>query len=167
VSLWIAFVIGVDSMSAKWRRSRKHMKWLDLSTLKIPTKHTSKNTRLDNIKPRKIHPQKYRLPKRYTKAKYKEPKPLIDMFQDENWITIIAETAGFQQETFKITIKDQKLTLTAKSKDRRYYKSLNLPKVVIPTVAHTTFKNGVLEIKLKKASTKQTIKQQAGINDAT
>jgi HSP20 family protein len=90
------------------------------------------------------------------------------MFQDQNYVTIVAETAGFQQETFKITIKDQKLTLTAKAKDRRYYKSLNLPKVVIPTVAHTTFKNGVLEIKLKKAPTKQTtIKQQAGINDAT
>ena len=89
------------------------------------------------------------------------------MFQDDKTVTITAQIAGYPQETFKITIKDQKLTLTAKAKDRRYYKSLNLPKVVIPAVTNTTFKNGVLEIKLTKAPTKQTIKQQAGINDAT
>jgi HSP20 family molecular chaperone IbpA len=155
-------------MSAKWRRSRKHLKWLDLKELKINPKTNNKTLHLENYKaPRKIHPQKYRLPKRLGKGKWKEPKPLIDMFQDPNWITIIAETAGFNQETFKISVKDQKLTLSAKAKDRRYYKSLNLPKVVIPNIVRTTYKNGVLEIKLKKAAKQETIKQQAGINDAT
>ena len=60
---------------------------------------------------------------------------------------------GFNRETFKINVKDQKLTLSAKSKDRRYYKSLNLPKVVIPNTVHTKYKNGVLEIRLRKAET--------------
>jgi HSP20 family protein len=82
-----------------------------------------------------------------------EPKPLIDIFQESNYITIVAEIAGFNKETLKIHVKDQKLTLSAKSKDRRYYKSLNLPKVVIPDVMYTKFKNGVLEIRLKKAET--------------
>jgi HSP20 family molecular chaperone IbpA len=154
-------------MSAKWRRSRKHLKWLDVKSLKIIPKASTKAPRMENYKTSRVHPQKYRLPKRFGKGKYKEPKPLIDMFQDNNWVTVVAEIAGFTQESFKITVKDQKLTITAKAKDRRYYKSLNLPKVVIPTVAHTTFKNGVLEIKLKKAVKEQTLKQQAGINDAT
>jgi HSP20 family protein len=65
----------------------------------------------------------------------------------------VAEIAGFNKETFKINVKDQKITLSAKSKERRYYKSLNLPKVVIPNAMHTKYKNGVLEIKLKKAET--------------
>jgi len=78
---------------------------------------------------------------------------LIDIFQDANNITIVAEIVGFNKETFKINVKDQKITLSAKSKDRRYYKSLNLPTVVIPNAMHTKFKNGVLEIKLKKAQT--------------
>ena len=154
-------------MSTKWRRSRKQMKWLDLKSLKIIPKPASKAPRMENFKASRAHTQKYRLPKRFGKGKYKEPKPLIDMFQDNNTVTIVADIAGFQQETFKITIKDQKLTLSAKAKDRRYYKSLNLPKVVIPNIVHTTYKNGVLEIKLKKAVKEQTIKQQAGINDAT
>jgi HSP20 family protein len=74
-------------------------------------------------------------------------------FQDNSNITIIAEMAGFNKETLKINVNSQKLTLSAKSKDRRYYKSLNLPKVVIPNAMHTKYKNGVLEIKLKKAET--------------
>ena len=142
------------------------MNWLDLKTIHIAAPKKTKAPRMETFKTTRIHPQKYRLPKRFGKGKYKEPKPLIDLFQDNNSVTIVAEIAGFQQDSFKIAIKDQKLTLSAKAKDRRYYKSLNLPKVVIPTVAHTTFKNGVLEIKLKKAQKEQTIKQQAGINDA-
>jgi HSP20 family molecular chaperone IbpA len=154
-------------MSAKWRRSRKHLKWLDLKSFKIIPKPATKTPRMENYKTARVYPKKYRLPKRLGKGKYKEPKPLIDMFQDKSWVTIVAEIAGFNQETFKILVKDQKLTLSAKAKDRRYYKSLNLPKVVIPAVAHTTFKNGVLEIKLKKAAKEETMKQEAGINDAT
>jgi HSP20 family molecular chaperone IbpA len=156
-------------MSARWRRSRKHQKWLDLKDININPKTNNKTTYPENYKhPRKIHPQKYRLPKRLNKTNWKEPKPLIDMFQDNTWITIVAQIAGFNQETLKIHVKNQKLTLTAKTKDRRYYKSLNLPKVVIPNIVRTTYKNGVLEIKLKKAAKQEPIKQQtAGINDAT
>ncbi len=162
-------MFGEASMSAKWRRSRKQLKWLDLKCLKLTPKKPRKTLKLDSYKgTRKIHPQKYRLPKRLGKGKWKEPKPLIDMFQDNNWITIVAQLAGFNQETVKINVKDQKLTLTAKGKDRRYYKNISLPKVVIPNIVHTTYKNGVLEIKLRKAVKEATtIKEQAGMNDAT
>ncbi len=94
------------------------------------------------------------------KRKWKEPKPLIDIFQESNWVTIVAEIAGFNRETLKIDVKDQKLTLSARAKDRRFYKSLNLPKVVIPSVMHTTYKNGVLEIRLRKAVQEEKIKKQ-------
>ncbi|MCW4009997.1 MAG: Hsp20/alpha crystallin family protein [Candidatus Bathyarchaeota archaeon] len=156
-------------MSAKWRRSRKNQKWLDFSNIKIARPKTApKNARMETPKTtRTIPPPKYRLPKKLNNGKYTEPKPLIDMFQDQTWVTVVAQIAGFNQENFKIAIKDQKLTLSAKARDRKYYKSLNLPKVVIPTVAHTTFKNGVLEIKLKKAIKPQTIKQQTRYSDAT
>jgi len=109
-----------------------------------------------------MYPRKYHLPRRFGKGSLKEPQPLIDIFQEANWITIVAEIAGFNRETLKIDVKDQKLTLSAKAKDRRYYKSLNLPKVVIPSVIQTTYKNGVLEIKLKKAFAEATIKKQVG-----
>jgi len=98
-------------------------------------------------------PSSFRPSKGFAERKIQEPKPLIDIFQEKNFITVVAEITGFNKETLKIHVKDQKITLSAKSKDRRYYKSLNLPKVVIPDVMYTKFKNGVLEIKLKKAET--------------
>ena len=141
------------NLSTKWRRSRKHLKWLDMKTTsKTSAKHNSKMLHMENMRTtRGICPQYYRSSQNYAKRKWKEPKPLIDIFQEKSWITIIAEIVGFNKETLKINVKDQKITLSAKAKDRRYYKSLNLPKVVIPNVVHTTYKNGVLEIKLKKA----------------
>ncbi len=150
-------------MSTKWRRSRKHLKWLELKNFaEASPKENSKILRIENMRNvRGMRHQKYRLPKGYAKRKWKEPKPLIDIFQEKNWITIVAEIAGFNKETLKIHVKDQKLTLSAKAKDRRYYKSLNLPKVVIPNTVHTTFKNGVLEIKLKKAVKEEPLNKEA------
>ncbi len=155
--------LGEAILSAKWRRSRKHLKWLDIDDLEKSNTSHSKTLRIEPVRTaRTLRSQNYRLPRNYAKRKWKEPKPLIDIFQEKNWITIIAEIAGFNKETLRINVKDQKLTLSAKAKDRRYYKSLNLPKVVIPNVVHTTYKNGVLEIKLKKAEKEETINKQAG-----
>lgn len=132
-------------MSARWRRTLKNRKWLDINDL---DKAKSKSKKVKVSKKTKTMPS-FRPSNSY--AKRQDPKPLIDIFQDNNNITIVAEIAGFNKETFKINVKDQKVTLSAKSKERRYYKSLNLPKVVIPDETHTKYKNGVLEIKLKKA----------------
>ncbi|MDR2700419.1 MAG: Hsp20/alpha crystallin family protein [Nitrososphaerota archaeon] len=138
-------------MSAKWRRSTKNRKWLDfIDDAEDIIKSKSLRESIKPVKHVRSIPS-FRTPKSFSKRKFGDPKPLIDIFQENNWITIIAEIAGFNKESFKINVKDQKITLSAKSKERRYYKSLNLPKVVIPSDIHTTFKNGVLEIKLKKA----------------
>jgi len=160
--LWkLPLCLGEANLSTKWRRSKKYLKWIDpRKPEKTIARGPSKILHGENARTiRSIYPQRYRLSKTYAKRKWKEPKPLIDIFQETSWITIIAEIAGFNRETLKIDVKDQKLILSAKAKDRRYYKSLNLPKVVIPNIMHTTYKNGVLEIKLKKAQQEQTIEE--------
>jgi len=142
-------------MSARWRRTSKNRKWLDFNGLKNKKPKTPQR-----VKSIPTHTN-FRPSKSFAKRKFEDPKPLIDIFQESNYITIVAEIVGFNKETLKISVKDQKLTLSAKSKDRRYYKSLNLPTVVIPNAMHTKFKNGVLEIKLKKA---QTLDKEADQN---
>ena len=144
-------------MSTKWRRNRKRLKWIDLKgSEKTGASDRARLPRAENTRTtRGVYPQKHRLSKSLERRTWKAPNPLIDIFQENNWITIVAEIAGFNKETLKIDVKDQKLTLSAKAKDRRYYKSLNLPKVVIPNVMHTAYKNGVLEIKLKKLEKKK------------
>ena len=140
-------------MSTKWRRSKKHLKWISSKT--SDETNIKNHPRIANFEPlratRTGYPPNLRSSQSYTQRKWKSPTPLIDVFQEENWITIIVEIAGFNKETFKIDVKDQKLTLSAKGNDRRYYKSLNLPKGVIPNVISTKYNNGVLQIKLRKA----------------
>ena len=152
-------------MSAKWRRTNKNRKWLDFNNSGIKSKKQRIPQPEHAYRVKSISvPSSFRPSKSFAKRNFQEPKPLIDIFQENNYITIVAEIAGFNKETLKIHVKDQKLTLSAKSKDRRYYKSLNLPKVVIPDVMYTKFKNGVLEIKLKKAET--AINKEADQNAA-
>jgi len=152
-------------MSAKWRRTNKNRKWLDFNNSGIKSKkqRITQPEHAYRVKSISVS-SSFRPSKSFAKRNFQEPKPLIDIFQENNYITIVAEIAGFNKETLKINVKDQKLTLSAKSKDRRYYKSLNLPKVVIPDVMYTKFKNGVLEIKLKKAET--AINKEADQNAA-
>jgi HSP20 family molecular chaperone IbpA len=156
----IPFRLEGENMSARWRRNKKNLKWLDfqnhtMANSKNPSKKlsvaTTQKTSNTNFHPSKTFP----------KRKWKAPTPLIDIFQEQNAIIVIAEIVGFNKETLKIHVKDQKLTLSAKTKERRYYKTLNLPKIVIPNTVYTNYKNGVLEIKLKKA---QTIGKEADQN---
>ena len=110
-------------MSARWKRTIKNRKWLDLNELTtLETKNIPNFSETFKVIP--THTS-FRPSKSYAKA-VREHKPLIDIFQENNTITIVAEIVGFNKETFKINVKDQKITLSAKSKERRYYKSLNL-----------------------------------------
>jgi HSP20 family molecular chaperone IbpA len=141
-------------MSAKWRRTNKNREWLGFNNLGIKKNKQSITKPEHACRVKSTYFSSSFNPSRsYAKRKFQEPKPLIDIFQEKGYITIVAEIAGFNKDTLRINVKDQKITLAAKSKDRRYYKSLNLPKVVIPSVMHTKYKNGVLEIRLKKAET--------------
>jgi HSP20 family molecular chaperone IbpA len=141
-------------LSAKWRRNTKSRKWLDVASSPSKPKE-QKSTQPEHKYHSKSNPvpSSFRRSKSFAKRNLIDPKPLIDIFQENGFITVIAEIAGFNKETLKIHVNDQKIILSAKSKDQRYYKSLNLPMVVIPDVMYTKFKNGVLEIKLKKAET--------------
>ena len=158
--LKLPLYLGEMKLSTKWRRSKKYLRWLDLNgSERISARNRSNNLRVRKMRTTSSCSQKRRYSRNLEKVKWEDPKPLIDIFQEDNWMTIIAQIAGFNKETLKINVTDRKLTLSAKAKDRKYYKSLNLPKEVIPNVTNTTYKNGVLEIRLKKAMKGQTTKQ--------
>jgi len=156
---------GERHTSAKWRRSTKNRNWLDFNHCapKSKKQRIIQPEHAYRLKSIPVHPN-FRPSKSFADRNFQEPKPLIDIFQENNYITVVAEIAGFNKDTLKIHVKNQKIILSAKSKERRYYKSLNLPKVVIPDIMYTKFKNGVLEIRLKKAET--AINKEADQNAA-
>jgi HSP20 family protein len=95
------------------------------------------------------------------KRKWREPEPLIDVLEEKNELVVVAELAGFNREDLAIQVKNQRLNLSAETFDRKYHKSLNLPKVVIPNTLRTTYKNGVLEIRLRKDVEEKAIDEVA------
>ncbi|MDH5754729.1 MAG: Hsp20/alpha crystallin family protein [Candidatus Bathyarchaeota archaeon] len=152
-------------MSAKWRRYKKRSRrshvFRDFDKVK-----NRKNPEIFHIKNSRIkrgaYPYKYRLPKISRGRRWKEPEPLIDILEENNEITVVAQFAGFKRENLKIHVKNQRLTLSAEASDRKYYKSLNLPKKVIPNTIRTTYKNGVLEIRLRKAIEEKAVDKVVG-----
>ena len=84
----------------------------------LQQKLKNKNSKQDTLTGQNqfLFPQVFAHPKALPNATLQEPKPLIDIFQENNFITIIAEIAGFNKETVKIHVKDQKITLSANPK---------------------------------------------------
>lgn len=151
-------------MSAKWRRNKKNLRGFDIFKVfkKTKDKRTPRTFRIKGSSPnRRASTVRYKVEK-IPEEELKEPQPLIDVLEEDDVIVVFAEFAGFSKEDLRISVKNQKLTLSARSSDRKYRKSLNLPKRVIPDTICTTYKNGVLEIRLKKALEEKAIDKIAG-----
>jgi HSP20 family molecular chaperone IbpA len=141
-------------LSVKWRRRRVPKKF--------DVKRSSRTFRVGISKINRKKPfYRFDLSK-IQEGRWREPKPLIDILEGENEVIVVAELAGFSKEDLKVNVKNQRLTLSAKTFERKYHKSLNLPARVIPNTMCTTYKNGVLEIRLKKAVEEGTISKVAG-----
>ena len=150
-------------MSARWRRSQRSKKF---DILKVFRKTRGKPGSQTPSKSRSVkwksRPRTCKLQTVSVEKDLKEPKPLIDILEDDNDICVVAEFAGFKREDLRVDLKEQRLTLSAETLDRKYHKSLNLPGRVIPSTICTTYKNGVLEIRLKKAVNEKVIDKVAG-----
>ena len=144
-------------MSAKWRRNRRNSRKFDI--LKVFNRAKNKNAERrfgakNSSAKHHGNAYKYRVQRTSAEKKLREPKHLIDVLEGTDEIIIVAEFAGFNREDLRVHVKGEKLTVAAEALDRKYRKSLNLPKRVIPNTIRTTYKNGVLEIRLKKAEEK-------------
>lgn len=149
-------------MSAKWRRSRRNPKSLSIFRAFRGAGKRKKLSYLSGWSVKKrLYPYRQEIPEAYLRKGVREPEPLLDVFEEKNEIIVVVEFAGFKKDSLRINVKSQKLTLCAEALNRKYYKSLNLPKRVIPNTIRTKYKNGVLEIQLKKAVHERTLDKVA------
>ncbi len=151
-------------MSAKWRRSRKNLERFNVLRAfgKRSNKKTPRKFQLRNSESKKqLYHSKYHV-RKFSPEKLQAPAPLIDTVERDGEVAVIAELVGFSQEDLKIDIRGQKLILSAQASSRKYRKSLNLPGRVIPSTICTSYKNGVLEIRVKKAAEEKSVDKVAG-----
>ena len=91
-----------------------------------------------------------------------EREPIIDVFDEKEEIRIYAEMPGVNQEDIKLDFPAEAgscqgrekgediLDITARTGDRKYHKEVLLPAKVNPESLTSSYKNGILEIKINK-----------------
>jgi len=81
-----------------------------------------------------------------------EREPIVDVFDENDHILVVAELPGIEEQDLKTEIKDDILNISARKGDRKYKKEVLLPSKVEEKPISSTYKNGILEIKLKKVA---------------
>ena len=76
-------------------------------------------------------------------------EPLVDVFEEDKEILVVAEIPGVSEEEIKIEVKDDVLCLETTG-ERKYEKEILLDDKVDPESFERTFKNGILELRLKR-----------------
>jgi len=78
-------------------------------------------------------------------------EPLVDIIEEPEEIIVVAELPGVDKDEIKVRIKGRTLTIEVDNPERPYHKSLELPSKVKKEDAKSAIRNGVLEVRLKKA----------------
>jgi len=87
-----------------------------------------------------------------------EYEPLVDVFKDETSVVIVADLPGIEKDTIEVNATEDKVIILVDSPKRKYYQELNLPAKVDPKSSVASYKNGVLEVRLKIVGERLLIK---------
>ncbi|MBI5400405.1 Hsp20/alpha crystallin family protein [Candidatus Saganbacteria bacterium] len=79
-----------------------------------------------------------------------EREPITDVFDEKEEIRIYAEMPGVNEKDIKLDLKDDILDISAQSGDRKYHKEVLLPLKLMTENLTFSYKNGILEVKIKK-----------------
>ncbi|MEM0340470.1 MAG: archaeal heat shock protein Hsp20 [Acidilobaceae archaeon] len=78
-----------------------------------------------------------------------EMEPIADVIDRGDEIRIVVELPGADKDKIDVKISGKKVVIKA-SNGRKYYREIELEEEVDPDSARATYKNGILEVALKK-----------------
>lgn len=81
-----------------------------------------------------------------------EREPLVDVIKGEGEIRVVAEVPGVAKEDLKVTADENTVTIESLTGEQKYHKRIDLPEMVDPKTAKSTYKNGILEVSFKTRS---------------
>lgn len=79
-----------------------------------------------------------------------EREPITDIFDEKEEVHLYAEMPGIDEKDIKLDLKGDILDISAHTGDRKYHKEVLLPVKVKPETLTSSYKNGVLEVKISK-----------------
>jgi HSP20 family protein len=84
-----------------------------------------------------------------------EREPLTDVLEGEEEVTVTVELPGVEKEDINLTATEDDLTIDVATEKRKYHRNIKLPCKVMPDTTTATYKNGVLDIIIKRAEKKE------------
>lgn len=82
-------------------------------------------------------------------------EPLTDVVEGEGEIAVTIELPGVEKEDISLHVAEDRVTIRAGEGPEgrtRYAKEIRLPGKVVPKTAEATYKNGILDITIQRAS---------------
>ena len=74
----------------------------------------------------------------------------MDVFDEGKCLVVIAELPGVAEDDIHLEVKDDILDLSAEGRKTKYSKEILLPSSVDAESMESSYKNGILEIELRK-----------------
>lgn len=79
-----------------------------------------------------------------------EREPLTDVFDEKDEVVVISEIPGVSEDGILVDLKGDILEISAAGKNRKYRKEVLLPVQVRKETLSYAYKNGILEVRVKK-----------------
>jgi len=84
-----------------------------------------------------------------------EREPLTDIIEGEDDVAVTVELPGVEKEDIDLNVTNANLEINVDTPQRKYHRNLELPCDVIPNTTKATYKNGILDVSIKRREKKQ------------
>ena len=80
-----------------------------------------------------------------------EKQPLIDVFEEDDCVVVLAELPGMEKKDVKIEADENTVTIMAKNAFKTYLETVKLPTPIVSGAVKFSYKNNILQATLKKS----------------
>ena len=84
-----------------------------------------------------------------------EREPLTDIIEGDNDVAVTVEIPGVEKQDIDLNVKKDILEIKVDTPQRKYHKKLDLPCDVLPKTTKATYKNGILDVVIKRTEKKK------------
>ena len=84
-----------------------------------------------------------------------EREPLTDIIEGDDDVAVTVEIPGVEKNDIDLSVEKETLEIKVDTPNRKYHKTLELPCGVIPKTTKATYKNGILDVVIKRKEKKK------------
>jgi len=84
-----------------------------------------------------------------------EREPLTDIIEGDDDVAVTVEMPGVEKNDIDLNVEGDTIDIKVDTPNRKYHKTLNLPCDVLPKTTKATYKNGILDIVIKRKEKKK------------